>query len=70
MRLLLLYLAIAYIISHSSMVHFLLLGNSQLSLQFTRVDLWSVDDPCNYRPISVVPVIAKISEEIVSVQLT
>ena len=29
-----------------------------------------VSDPCNYRPISVVPVIAKILEKIVSVQLT
>ena len=29
-----------------------------------------VDDPCNYRPVSVVPVIAKILEKIVSVQLT
>ena len=29
-----------------------------------------VDDPCNYCPISVVPVIAKILEKIVSIQLT
>ena len=29
-----------------------------------------MDDPCNHRPISVVPVIAKILEKIVSVQLT
>ena len=57
----LLLLLSAYSILHFNMVCSLLLGNDQISFQFTKVGLWMTP------VISVVRVIAKILEKIVSV---